>query len=186
MKIHSFVAMVAAASLFSVSAIAGSVNSDGSVTDTDDFGGDMNVRVTVAEVCRVGAQDVDFGTIDGTQETDVTVVVDVNAQCPSGTDYTIELDYGISPADTQRRLLGGDEGGDSIDYVIYQPDGAGNASTSTPLWGTGAGAEYASTGTGAKQTFKASAVLNLSTGGSTGSSLTPGDYTDLVTLTLTY
>ena len=192
MKIHSLLATFAAATLFSASAVAqNSVTSSG---DGDDataggFGGDMNVMVNVAEVCRIGSQDVDFGNIDATQSTDVTVPVAINALCPTNTTYTIELDYGVNGTGTgtatQRRLTGGDGSGDFLDYKIFQPTAGGTASSSTPLWGTGAGAGYESTGTGAKQTFQANAVLNLSTGGSTGGR-TPGLYTDLVTLTLTY
>lgn len=192
MKIHSLLATFAAATLFSASAVAqNSVTSSGDGNDAtaDGFGGDMNVMVNVTEVCRVGSRDVDFGNVGATQSTDVTVPVAINALCPTGTAYTIELDYGVnatgSGTATQRRLAGGDGSGDFLDYKIFQPTAGGTASSSTPLWGTGAGAGYASTGTNAKQTFTANAVLNLSTGGGTGGR-TPGLYTDIVTLTLTY
>ena len=189
MKIHSLLATFAAATLFSASAFAQqTVTSVGDGTDATagGFGGDMNVSVNVTEVCRVGSRDVNFGDVPSTQDTDVTVSFSVNAQCPTGTTYTIELDYSTNATGTQRRLNGGDGAGDFLDYKIFQPTSSGTASSTTPLWGEGSGAAYASTGTGAKQTFNANAVLNLSTGGGTGSGRTPGGYSDIVSLTLTY
>lgn len=134
---------------------------------------DINVTATVTAACTdLTATDVDFGSAgaaDVTQDATSTITV----TCDTGTAYTVELDYGMSPLGTQRQVTGA--GGEFMDYAIFQ-----DAGYSTPWGDIANGQELAGTGTGAADPLTAYFRLQRNSGSS------PGTYTDLVGVTLTF
>lgn len=136
---------------------------------------DIAVSAEVTAACSsLTATDVDFGTsaaVDATDDATSTITV----TCDTGTAYTVELDYGQTPVagTTIRQVTGA--GGEFMDYYIYQDAGA------TTPWGTSAeGEQFDGTGTGAADPLTAYFRLQRTSGNS------PGVYTDLVGVTLTF
>ena len=136
---------------------------------------DIAVSAEVTAACTsVTATDVDFGTAGAADEIDDATST-ITVTCDTGTAYTVELDYGQTPlaGTTTRQVTGA--GGEFMDYFIFQ-----DAGFSTP-WGTIAeGEERTGTGTGAADPLTAYFRLNRTSGSS------PGTYTDLVGVTLTF
>lgn len=132
----------------------------------------INVTATVVSACAgVTASDVDFGSQGNIGNTDdATSTITVN--CETGTQYTVEIDYGVAPVGvTQRQVTNGS--GEFMDYDIFQPGGF------TTPWGEGADA-LDGTGTGAPDALIANFRLQRAAG------VGFGVYTDLVTVTLSY
>jgi len=128
----------------------------------------------IAACTSVTATDVDFGTAAAADEMDDATST-VTVTCDTGTAYTVELDYGQTPlaGTTIRQVTGA--GGEFMDYFIYQ-----DAAFSAP-WGTVAeGEERTGTGTGAAEALTAYFRLQRNSGSS------PGVYTDLVGVTLSF
>ena len=140
----------------------------------------MNVSATVTAACSaLSTTDLVFGAmgqVDQSQDTTATVSV----TCDNGTAFTIDLDDGISgPGQgATGRQVAGVGSGETMDYEIFQPAANGSAATTTH-WGAGA-QSVGGTGTGAVQDFIATGRLFRTSGSS------PGDYTDLVTVTLNF
>lgn len=136
---------------------------------------DIAVSAEVTAACSdLTATDVDFGAAGAADETqDSTSTITVT--CDTGTAYTVELDYGQTPVagTTIRQVTGA--GGEFMDYFIYQDAGA------TTPWGTIAeGEQLDGVGTGAADPLTAYFRLHRTSGNS------PGVYTDLVGVTLTF
>lgn len=138
---------------------------------------DINVTATVTAACSaLTATDVDFGAAAAADVTDDATST-ISVTCDTGTAYTVELDYGITPQGTKQRVLTGALGaaGEQMLYDIYQPGGF-----ITP-WGTIAeGEEYSGAGNGNAQDLIANFRLQRTSGSS------PGTYTDLVGVTLNF
>lgn len=177
MKTSLLLIASAAACLVSGSALAASAVCTTSPCDT-------NFTVTtevIASCSSVSAGDLDFGSrpaINGFFD----VATQIDVVCTTGTPYTVELDYGITPASASstQRQVSDFATGQFIDYAIYQPSSGGAAATTT-LWGLAADdLEFNGMGTGATQTLTATGRLDQN------DSVGPGTYTDLVTVFLSY
>lgn len=135
----------------------------------------------VASCSSLDAADIDFGAspaINGTRD----VATQISVVCTVGTPYTVELDYGISPtgAGSTQRQVTDFASGQFIDYTIFQPAAGGAAATTQP-WGLAANnQEFNGLGNGAAQTLTATGRLDQN------DAVTPGLYTDLVTVYLSY
>lgn len=134
----------------------------------------INVSAEVLAGCgAVTATDVDFGAQPQT-ETDSTGQSTITVNCATGTTYTVEIDYGMTPQGTIRTVTGSGVGA-AMDYYVYQDAGA------TVPWGDVANnEEFNSTGTGAADPLTAYFVLDRTSGAA------PDTYTDLLTVTLTF
>jgi len=134
---------------------------------------DIAVSAEVTAACSaLTATDVDFGTAAAADEMDDATST-ITVTCDTGTAYTVELDYGQTPVGTIRQVTGA--GGEFMDYYIFQ-----DAAFTAP-WGTTAqGEQLDGTGTGAADPLTAYFRLQRNSGNS------PGVYTDLVGVTLTF
>lgn len=135
----------------------------------------IGVSAEVVAACStVTATDVDFGTAAAADVPDDATST-ITVTCDTGAPYTLELDYGATPlAGTTIRQVSG-ANGERMDYFIYQ-----DAAMTTP-WGTVAeGEEFRGTGTGAADPLTAYFRLHRTSGTS------PGTYTDIVGVTLTF
>ena len=138
---------------------------------------DIAVTATVTAACSaLTATDVDFGSAGQADAVDDATST-ISVTCNNGTNYTVELDYGIAPQGGTQRVVTGSGGaaGEMMDYAIYQPGGF------TVPWGTLANTQaYSGTGNGAAQSLVANFRLDRTSGAS------PGTYTDLVGVTLNF
>lgn len=134
----------------------------------------ISVNAEVVAGCgAVTATDVDFGAQPQT-ETDSTGQSTITVNCSTGTSYTVEINYGMTPQGTLRTVTGSGVGA-AMDYYVWQD------SNGTVPWGDIANtAEYNGTGTGAADPLTAYFVLDR-TGGAA-----PDTYTDLLAVTLTF
>lgn len=166
---------LAAASALS---LATGVASAAAVTGSPGIGS-MNVTATVTTACNdLTVSDMDFGSHPQSEDSfDATTTVSVT--CGTGVAYSVELDYGANGLGTLRQLA--DSGsGEFLDYVLYQP-GPGGASAKTTEWGlTADGAQYDGTGSGAAQALTVTGTVTYHSGTS------PGTFSDLVTVTLSF
>lgn len=133
----------------------------------------MTVMATVQPMCTVNASDLDFGTVAGflsAANHDGTSVVSV--QCVNGSAYQIGLDNGQHALGNTRRMQGP---GGFISYELYRN------SARTQRWGNTINTDtVAGTGDGSTQ--------NHSVHGRVPTQPTPsaGDYSDTITVTVTY
>jgi spore coat protein U-like protein len=134
---------------------------------------DINVTATVTAACsELTATDVDFGSAGAADAIDDSTST-ISVTCDNGTAYTVELDYGMSSLGTQRQVTGA--GGEFMDYAIFQ-----DAGFTTPWGDIANGEQFDGVGTGAADPLTAYFRLQRNAGSS------PGTYTDLVGVTLTF
>ena len=132
----------------------------------------FNVTATVATSCSVSASDLAFGTYDGTSAVDATTTSTINVNCSLLTPYTIGLNDGSNAAGSVRRMGSGTS---RLSYEIYRDPAM------TGIFGTVAATLGVSgIGTGL-------AVPNIIYGKiPKNQNVTPGSYTDQVTVTVDY
>jgi spore coat protein U-like protein len=134
---------------------------------------DINVTATVTAACTdLTATDVDFGSAAAADVIDDATST-ITVTCDTGTAYSVELDYGMTALGTQRQVTGA--GGEFMDYSIFQ-----DAGFTTPWGDTANGDAFTGTGTGAADPLTAYFRLQRNSGNS------PGTYTDLVGVTLSF
>jgi spore coat protein U-like protein len=131
----------------------------------------MSNSATLTAYCTVSTGNLAFGSYNGSAT--VSTTANVAVTCTNTTTYSVALDAGTTSGGTTavRKLTAG--GADTIDYTISQD--AGHSTN----WATG-GSAQAGTGNGASQTLVAYGNI------AAGQLVTPGSYTDTVTVTLTY
>ena len=136
--------------------------------------GRMNVRMAIQAFCEViSATDLDFGAA-----TNLATVVDqsstVTIKCSNTTPYNVGINSGTGGGTVSaRRMVGG--GGEYITYGLYRDAARSQA------WGDTVGSDTATgTGTGGNQSFTVYGRVNSQT------VPTPGNYSDVVTVTITY
>jgi spore coat protein U-like protein len=133
----------------------------------------LDVSATVTSNCAVSTTALAFGNIDVTTGTDFDTTGGISVTCTNGTAWTAEADAGGgSGATTAVRKM--TSGTDLLDYALYSDSGR------TTIWGTGAGEDIASTGTGVAQ---AMTIYGRVPSGQTSPA---GAYTDTVNVTVTY
>jgi len=133
----------------------------------------FNVTANVPTTCKVTATDLDFGTVGtlvGSHDGSTTLA----PVCTSGTTYQVGLDGGLSAAidPTQRKMT---KAAEFVLYGLYR-----DAARTLPFGSTIGSNTVAGTGTGLGQSVP---VYGRIAAQSTPS---PGTYTDMVVVTLTY
>ena len=135
-------------------------------TTTDTF----QAKITIYDDCQISSpSDLDFGT-QGLLTSAVDATATFVVRCTQNASYTISLNDGSNASSGQSRMTDGS--GHYVNYELYQ-----DSSRST-LWDTSN--TVSSTGTGSDQTFTIY--------GRVPAQSTPpaGDYSDTVTITVTY
>ncbi len=143
----------------------------------------MMVTANVVAACTLSTSPLDFGDyVQGSSNTQVIPSSDikprknpVTVNCGSGVAWHLDADGGLNFVSGTRRMSGG---GAVLEYLNY------NLFTDTTLnqvWGTGAGGvDIDGTGAAADQMID---IFGQIPSGQTSS---PGPYSDMVTLTLTF
>lgn len=139
----------------------------------------FKVKLVVQKACSVAATDLDFGTQDSTAANfGASTNGSVTVTCSKSTPYIV----GLAPSNGSGVGAGGMTSGttsDTVNYQLYQNSGL------TTVWGnTGtlaaAGNEVSGTGTGSAATaLPVYAKV-------TSANVTPGSYSDTVTVNVTY
>jgi spore coat protein U-like protein len=130
----------------------------------------MAASATVQTVCSLNTTPLSFPAVAVTGVTDVTSTV--NVTCTSGGTYNVGLDSGLNPVTTQRNLKSGSS---TLAYGLFSD------ATHATAWGNTVGTNtIAGTGNGAAQTLTVYGEI------AAGQTLTTGNYTDTVTVTVTY
>ena len=132
----------------------------------------FSVTATVATNCAITANNLNFGAYTGAQLDGTTTL---QATCSQGIPYDVGLSKGSSPlATVQSHRLGG-SGPEDMTYQLFQ-----NAARTT-VWGDTIGTDtVAGTGNGAQQTLTVYGRIPAS------QFVAPGQYSDTVTVTLTF
>lgn len=136
--------------------------------------GRMNVRVTIQASCElVSASDLDFGNAT-TMSSTIDQVSTLTVKCSNTTPYNVGLGVGTGGGTVASRRMAG-SGGEYVTYGLYRD------SARTQLWGETIGTDTATaTGTGANQSMTVYGRVNVQ------GVPTPGSYSDVVTVTITY
>ena len=153
------------------SAVIGSLVAFGGAEAQTSITATMSNSATLTAYCTVATGNLAFGSYNGSTADATTANISVT--CTNTTGYSVALDAGTTSGGTTavRKLTAG--GTDTINYTISQD--AGHSTN----WATG-GSAQAGTGNGASQTLVAYGNI------AAGQFVTPGNYTDTVTVTLTY
>lgn len=136
--------------------------------------GTFNVTLTVQKACTVNTNDIAFGSHDFVEAGPVNVSSTINVKCTKGTGYTVALNKGVNGSSETARLMKDAVSGDTVPYSIA------NDSFGGINFGTTAGTK-SGTGNGASQvitTYGQVLTSNLN--------VTPGNYSDVVTVSVTY
>ena len=84
----------------------------------------MPVRIEIVASCVVSASDLDFGAYNTSSATPARGQTTIELQCSPGLVAEVNLDAGTAPgANTSRRKLRSESGGNRIDYGLYQDTG---------------------------------------------------------------
>ncbi|MFC3551254.1 spore coat protein U domain-containing protein [Lysobacter cavernae] len=139
----------------------------------------FSVEATVESDCAVSASTLDFGRIGSTLESPVQAASTITVTCTHGVDYAIAIDAGRGPGalTTQRKLVrtGGSQ---TLDYDLYSD------SARLQPWGDGSGGSgvVRSSGIGVQTPRQYTVYGTIPV-----QPLPPsGDYSDTVTVTVTY
>jgi spore coat protein U-like protein len=148
--------------------VCGSANAG---TATTTFG----VKLTIQSQCKiVSASELDFGT-SGVIDANIDQSNSLSVRCTKSTPYDIGLNAGANGGTVAARLMKGGPANDTIQYSLYTTAGR------TVVWGNTVGTDTVSgTGTGAVQSYTVFGRVPDQT--------TPaaGNYTDTITVTVTY
>lgn len=139
-------------------------------TATDTF----QVTATIADVCSVDANDLNFGTYNPFSGTALDGSTTLIVACTLTTAYTVGLDAGTGTGATVavRKML---NGANALNYSLYQNN------PRTVVWGNTVGTNtVAGTGSGGNQTLTAYGRIPA------GQTLPAGTYTDTVTVQVLY
>ncbi len=132
-------------------------------------------RITIEADCEITSPTtLDFGN-SGLLNSNIDQTSSFIVKCTQGTDYEIALDAGTTSGGTTTTRKMTDGNGNTVDYEMYSDSGRSSN------WGNTSGSDtVASTGTGTDQSFTVY--------GRVPPQATPpaGDYTDTVTITVSY
>lgn len=132
-------------------------------------GDTMTITATVLPSCSLEAGGMAFGTIDGNRPQG-TAEAALTLQCTPGTAYAVTMDQGQNGA----RRMANVTGGGFLDYEIYR-DAAG-----TRPWGGAAGSAISGVASGPGK------ISLAAYGRVVSSTVTPGQYQDVVTVTVEF
>lgn len=136
--------------------------------------GKMNVRIAIQASCEViSASDLDFGSA-----TSLALTIDQSStltiKCSNTTPYNVGMSIGTGGGTTSARRMTG-VGSEYITYGLFRD------SARSQVWGDTVGTDTATgIGSGANQNFTVYGRVNSQT------APTPGNYADVVTVTITY
>jgi spore coat protein U-like protein len=126
--------------------------------------------------CLVNTTNLSFGNVGTSISANVNSSATVTVNCPSLQSYniTIGAGSGVGATTTLRRMTR-TSGTETLNFSVYRNPAR------TQLWGTTIGTDtVSSTGTGANQTFTAYGRIPL------GQTAIPGNYTDVLVVTIDY
>jgi len=132
--------------------------------------GTFNVTLTVTSVCSVSASNMAFSSMPTGTTTSSNATSTLTVNCSNGAAYSVALDNGQNVSSSQRRMRLGATS-NYINYNLYSDSGY-----SVP-WATLTG----QTGSGSNQTITAYGNVP-----SAQAIATPGSYSDMVTVTISY
>jgi len=136
----------------------------------------FGVSATVLKDCIVSASAMGFGSYSGAVDTPTSTIT---VTCTNTTTYTIALNAGTtSGAAVNARLLAGQgtAAGATLAYALY------SNSAMTTIWGDGthSTSTVGGTGSGSAQPYTVYGQI------AAGLYVTPGSYTDTITVSVTY
>lgn len=166
----SLLALCAGAGLLTMGSTAASAANDTS-------NGTLQVSATILVACQVSGTSLNFGgSIDPLLSAGpVDASTALNVVCTNTTPYTVALSAGMNaggPANFAARAM--KSGSNSLAYQLYL-----DAARST-VWGSGTGSVYSGVGTGSAQSLTIYGRLPSLAGA------VPGNYSDTVTVTISY
>ncbi|QYR52486.1 Csu type fimbrial protein [Lysobacter soyae] len=128
----------------------------------------------VTTTCQINtASDLNFGSVEGFITSAVNQTSQINLRCVGGTAWKLGLNNGINANGTQRRMKHS-AAAEFVDYELYRDAGR------SQRWGTTLNSDTQNgIGTGNAQTVTVYGQVPQQTA-------TPGDYSDTVTVTITY
>lgn len=135
----------------------------------------FTVRATVPGLCRIStASDLDFGSSPGTIAANRDYTSAISMQCRNRTAWNVGLDNGMNALGNTRRMRR-TSGAGYVNYELYRNSGR------SQRWGKTIGTDTATgTGSGNTQTLTVYGRVPAP------QSASPGDYADVVTVTVTY
>ncbi|WP_158218738.1 Csu type fimbrial protein [Roseateles aquatilis] len=139
--------------------------------------GTFQVGATILVACNVTGSTLTFGAIDPLQNPGpADASTSLNVTCTKTTPYSVALSAGTNagnPSAFGSRVM--KNGNNSLPYQLYLDAGR------TQVWGDGnSSGVYAGTGTGSQQALTVYGRLPSLNG------IVPGNYSDTVTVTITY
>lgn len=135
----------------------------------------FNVQITINAECQINsASDLNFGAT-GVIDTAVEATSAIAVQCTNGTAYDIGLNEGTGTGATvASRLMTGPDA-ETVAYSLYTDP------AHTDVWGNTIGTDTVTgTGTGSEQTYTVYGQVPAQ------ATPTPGTYSDVITVTVTY
>lgn len=138
----------------------------------------FDVKLNVKKACLISASELNFGDHDFNETANIDVDSTITVKCTRGTSYSVTLNAGTTPSNTETaRKMKGTTGGnaDLVPYALFSD------SNRTTNWGTAAGMPASALGNNANQTLTVygrvlPSALNVQ----------PDAYIDTVTATVTY
>lgn len=132
----------------------------------------FNVTATVVASCSTSASDMAFGTYNPNAVTDKTGTSTISVNCSLGTPYTVSLNSGMNVSSGARRMA---DGASFLTYEVYQDIAAtlvfGSVADLLGVSGIGTGLSVPSTIYGVIPKAQ---------------NVSPGSYTDQITVTVDY
>lgn len=138
--------------------------------------GQLNVTATVLKSCELATTPVAFGAITPSQAGVTDAAGSVAVVCTKTTPYTVALSTGAHSNTYSKRNMIGASAPDGLAYNLYKDAGR------STVWGDGTGgsALVAGVGNSVHQTYPVYGRLNKN------QFVTPGAYSDVVTVTVCY
>jgi len=136
----------------------------------------LPVTIEIVTACTVSATDLQFGALTSNSKSSVLGQTTIQLNCGVGATVEISLDAGTGPGgNTSRRRMEQDSGSDRLDYDLFQDPGR------TIHWGDRSGVDTLEVlTTGLPQTVPIYGEIPA------GQRVRDGNYSDMITVTLTY
>lgn len=170
--------------MFIKSAIAAGVLAAAGTASAATATATFNVTATVLKVCTVTATPLAFGSYTpGSGNLDVTATNNITMRCTKGTGYTVALNPGLAAGATitNRRMRSAAVPANELAYTLYTD------AARTLNWGdTGATNAPTGTGTGFATAVNFSVYGRVPDNAVNQNATVAADYSDTITVTVTY